>query len=72
MNNNSKLKKRLVIPKGIGLGFNEDGLTLRYNDPVVEIILGIGKDHHATLIMEVEAYEELINLGGQFNKPKEA
>lgn len=39
--------------------FNKPGLTVEYKTETVEVTIGIGKDHTASLIMGMDAWEAL-------------
>lgn len=54
---NRKLGKRIVIPSSAEVG--DAPTKIEYYSPHIEVIIGIGKDHTASLIMDVDAWEEL-------------
>lgn len=53
------LKKAVRIPKDTVLETNTMGINLTMYVPSVELIIGIGKDHVAHLVMTQEAFDAL-------------
>ena len=52
----TRLGRSLYIGSRTGLWVTEAGYKVEYFLPTVQITIGIGKDHTATLIMDEEAF----------------
>lgn len=59
--NFGSLGKRLEIGARSKVAINKAGFTLTHYNPTVDVLIGIGKDYVARLIMDVEAWEALKN-----------
>lgn len=57
--NFASLGKRVDISPKAKISINKEGYTKQYFVPSVEVLIGIGADHTATLIMDVEAWKAL-------------
>lgn len=55
----SKLGKEIKISPKAKVDINESGLTMEYEVPSVTVLIGIGKDHTADLIMSEDAWNAL-------------
>lgn len=55
------LGKDLLIKADTKLFRAEAGLQITYHDPIYEVIIPIGKDHTASLIMDEDAYFAFTN-----------
>jgi hypothetical protein len=62
----ARLGKEIKISPKAHISVNNPGYKIEYFTDTVEICIGIGKDHTATLIMEREAWEAL-NAGAKPN-----
>jgi len=51
-------KEIKISPKSL-VWENAEGFKMEFFTKTIDIIIGIGKDHHATLIMDVESWEAL-------------
>ena len=59
--NFGSLGKRLEIGARAKVSINKPGFSLTHYEPTVDVLIGIGKDHVARLIMDVGAWEALKN-----------
>ena len=55
--NKSTLGKDLTISSDSVVFINGEGYSIEYFEETIEIIIGIGKDNTASLIMSVSAWE---------------
>lgn len=55
----SSLGKEIKISPKAKINVNREGYKTEYFVETIEVLIGIGKDHTATLIMSIEAYEAL-------------
>lgn len=51
----------ITIPKNATVEINESGLKKEFYVETVELLIGIGKNNTASLIMDIEAFEALKN-----------
>lgn len=56
-----KLGKEVKISPKSQICHNDEGFSLKYNVPTVNVLIGIGKDHTAEMVMTREAWEALNN-----------
>ena len=54
-----ELGKKIIIPAKTGVSKNSAGFKQEWFVETISIIIGIGKDHTAELIMDLEAWEAL-------------
>lgn len=54
-----ELGREITIPADAKATINEPGFTKEFHVRTVEVIIGIGKDHTASLVMDVEAWKAL-------------
>jgi len=54
-----RLGREIKISPKTNINVNKAGYKTEYFVPTVEVLIGIGKDHAATLIMDIEAWEAL-------------
>lgn len=57
--NKSTLGKEIIIKSNSLVFINGEGYSINYFEETIEIIIGIGKDNTASLIMSVSAWEAL-------------
>lgn len=57
--NHGKLGKRIEIGSTAHVTLNEPGLKVEFFTPTVDVLIGIGKDHVANLIMDEDAWKAL-------------
>ena len=55
--NHGKLGRAIRIGKNSHVSFNAPGHKREYFTPTVDVLIGIGKDHTATLIMDEESWK---------------
>lgn len=55
----SSLGREIKISPKSHVAICDEGLEIKYESESVHLVIGIGKDHSANLIMSVEAWEEL-------------
>lgn len=61
VNQHQTLGKDLLIKSESELHKNEAGMRIKYAIPAFEVIIPIGKDHTALLIMDEDAYNAFIS-----------
>lgn len=57
----TELGVMINIPENTEVQINESGLKKEYFTQSVEVLIGIGKDNTASLIMDIEAFKALKN-----------
>ena len=53
----AELGRRLIITKNKSVLFNSEGYEVHYCSETIEVLIGIGKDYCASLIMDTDAWE---------------
>lgn len=53
------LGKRIEIGARTKVSVNKSGAEIKFNVPTVDVVIGIGNNHVALLIMDVEAWKAL-------------
>lgn len=59
IDNFGRLGRRIEIGANAKVTINKPGMGVKFNTPTVDILIGIGKDHVANLVMDVLAWEAL-------------
>lgn len=54
-----ELGREITIPSDAKATINEPGFSKQFHVRTVEVIIGIGKDHTASLVMDIEAWKAL-------------
>jgi hypothetical protein len=54
-----QLGKKIVFPANTGVQLNQEGFKQEWAVKTISIIIGIGRDNTAELIMDLEAWEAL-------------
>lgn len=57
--NFSKLGKRVEIGSTAKVSINKPGFKMEFYTPTVDVVIGIGKDHVARLVMDEDAWKAL-------------
>lgn len=57
--NFGKLGREIKISPKANVSLNDPGYKVEYYIETIEVLIGIGKDHTATLIMDKDAWEAL-------------
>lgn len=57
--NHGKLGKRVEIGSTAHVTVNKPGMRIEWFTPTVEVLIGIGKDHTAHLVMDEDAWKAL-------------
>ena len=57
--NFGKLGKRIEIGSTSYLSVNKPGFKKEYFTPTIQLLIGIGKNHTATLVMDTDAWKAL-------------
>lgn len=65
--NHGKLGKRIEIGSTAHASVNKPGMKLEFFTPTIDVLIGIGDDHVAYLVMDVDAWEAL-KAGGKEGK----
>lgn len=61
------LGKEIKISPKAQIWQNSPGLKIEYFVPTIDIVIGIGRDHTATLIMDEDAWKALNKKGNPIN-----
>lgn len=56
------LGRTMKISSKSHVSINKSGYSVTYYVPTVDVLIGIGKDHVATLIMDTDAWEALKSM----------
>jgi hypothetical protein len=59
IDNFGKLGKRVEIGANTKVTINKPGMKVEFFTPTIDVLIGIGKDHVANLIMDTDAWEAL-------------
>lgn len=59
IDNFGKLGKRIEIGANSKVTMNKPGMKVEFFTPTIDILIGIGKDHVANLIMDTDAWVAL-------------
>lgn len=59
IDNFGKLGKRIEIGANSKVTLNKPGMKVEFFTPTVDVLIGIGKDHVANLIMDTDAWAAL-------------
>jgi hypothetical protein len=57
--NHGSLGRRIEFGAKTHVTLNKAGLQIKFFTPTVDVLIGIGKDHVANLIMDIDAWEAL-------------
>lgn len=57
----ARLGREIKITPKSNIEINEAGYSKKYFVPSISVLIGIGNDHTATLLMDVESWEALKN-----------
>lgn len=54
-----RLGRRVEVPVNAKVSVNEPGYGIEFNVPTISVIVGVGKDHVARLVMDTDTWEAL-------------